>query len=331
MQYLEPMEEKFHQRIEYTGELEDFLPGVCQDYDIGSFIKRKIVMTGYEDLNLILETTKGKYFVKIFAKFRDLANCKRYNDIMLKALDIGVQHPQLLKSNQGYLHILKLDKGEVRLSIMEYIEGDSFFNTGEKPTKEHIKFIANQAALINSIDVKPSHVYDSWAIINFIKEFEKLKPHLTDEDLQYIQPLADAFKKLDIQKLPHCFVHGDLIKTNIMKDNNDQLWVFDFSVGNRYPRIQEFAVLACNFLFDEHSKEASEENLRLALEEYQKTIKLTSEELQTLPLYIKAAHAMHVIGATKDKVEHNNLSDENMYWLEQGRLGLRQTANLERI
>jgi len=60
--------------------------------------------------------------------------------------------------------------------------------------------------------------------------------------------LVREFNALKMKKLPHCFVHGDLIETNIMKDKEGKLWIIDFAVANYYPRIIELAVLACNIL-----------------------------------------------------------------------------------
>jgi Ser/Thr protein kinase RdoA (MazF antagonist) len=59
-----------------------------------------------------------------------------------------------------------------------------------------------------------------------------------------------------------------------------------------------------------------------ALDEYQKYNKLTKKEINILPIYLKAAHAMHVIGAGKEKYKEGNKSEENRYWLSQGRKGL---------
>jgi Ser/Thr protein kinase RdoA (MazF antagonist) len=84
------------------------------------------------------------------------------------------------------------------------------------------------------------------------------------------------------------------------------------------------AVLACNLFFNEKSRAESENNLRIMLNEYQKTITLTAKELDSLPTYIKLAHAMHLLCANYEKVVNKNNLQENEYWLEQGRAGLNQ-------
>lgn len=136
-------------------------------------------------------------------------------------------------------------------------------------------------------------------------------------------PLVHLFKEMKVDELPHCFVHGDIIATNIMMDKDNKIWIIDFAVSNFYPRIQELAVMACNILFDERTKENSERNLKIAMDEYQKHVRLTPRELEILPTYIRLAHAMHILRANYEKVVENNNTEENEYWLNQGRMGLR--------
>ncbi len=207
---------------------------------------------------------------------------------------------------------------------MEYIDGKDFFTSKEKITKKDRTKIVSQAALINSMDIKPRKIYDSWAISNFRLEFQRKSRWLELNDLKRIQPLLRTFQNLKIKTLPHCFVHGDLIRTNILKDKKGKIWVVDFSVANWYPRIQELAVLACDILFNEKSRKESKKNMQEALGEYQKTIKLTDRELKSLPRYIELAHAMHVLRATYEKRVNGNKSRENNYFLRIGRAGLKQ-------
>jgi homoserine kinase type II len=318
------MEELFRKRINYTGDIREISMQICKDYSLGDFKSNHLILVGYEDSNFILETSKGKYFVKIFAKFRNLEDCKRYIEVMEKAMDAKIAAPKLLKSNQGHLYITKINEIKLRLCVAEFINGKTLFESKEKLSHEEVKFLAHQISLINQLDLKPKVIYDAWAITNFLKEFKKKGKSLSKDDLKLVEPLVKKYKELKIEELPHCFVHGDIIATNLMKDNKGNLWIIDFSVSNYYPRIQELAVLACNLFFEENNKDKSKENLEIALKEYQKVIALTKEELNVLPIYIELAHAMHLLSANFEKVKKNNQTDENEYWLNQGRIGLIQ-------
>lgn len=319
------MEDLFKKRIGYKSNITRISKEICRDYGLGVFVSQEIILIGYEDFNFVLTTSTGKYFVKVFAKFRDMNNCQRYIDIMKSVIGAGVATPKLYKSKQGFLHIMKMDKYDLRLCVMEYIPGNNLYKRRGSLSNNDIKFLAQQAALINSIKIKPFFVYDSWAICNFKKEYAAKSKYFNEEDKALITPLIKEFDELQIEKLPRCFAHGDIINTNVIRDESADLHIIDFSVSNFYPRIQELAVLACNLLFNEKNSEKSDKNLKLALDEYQNYIQLTGQELNVLPKYIRLAHAMHLLSANYQKVAEKNNSEENEYWLNLGRTSLKQT------
>jgi Ser/Thr protein kinase RdoA (MazF antagonist) len=319
------MEEQFKERIKYNGNIKDISLQICKDFNLGIFKANKIVLVGYEDFNYILTTSKGKFFVKIFASFRTNDDCLRYLEIMEKAIAAKVATPKLIKSKNGYLSIIKVNNIKLRLVVFDYIDGNNFYKLNKKLNPAEIKFVARQSALINSIKLKPEPIYDNWAIVNFLKQYNKSAKYLSKEDLVLVKPLVSKFNELNVDKLPKAFVHGDIISTNLMKDKKGKLWIIDFSVSNYYPRIQELAVLACNLFFDIKNKKKSENNFKLALKEYTKILSLTKAELKALPDYIELAHGMHVLCANYEKVKNNNHSKENEYWINEGRCGLKQS------
>ncbi|MBA3063908.1 hypothetical protein FP803_00540, partial [Candidatus Woesearchaeota archaeon] len=204
------MESVFKQRIGFNGNLKEISKIICRNFNLGDFLGCEIILIGYEDFNLSLKTTNGKFFVKIFSNKRTLNDCKRNVDVVVKSIEAGVSVPKLYKSEQGYLHILKSDQSTLRLCVMDFIDGKDFFTSKATVTKEDMLSLAYQASLINSINIKPPKIYDSWAIINFPLEFKKKNQYLEKEDLELIEPLFEKFQKLKVETLPHCFAHGDI-------------------------------------------------------------------------------------------------------------------------
>ena len=318
-------EHKFQERIGYSGDLSVLAVKVCQDFEIGEYKSHKTITVGYEDLNIILETSQDRFLVKALANFRDQADRERYLQIMQAVNEAGVSHPKLFKSEQGYLHKMDIDEAEIFMFVMQFVDGKTFYDLRKKPTEKEIRFLAKQAALINKIDLRPAYVYDSWAIPNFLKEYEEIRGKLKKSDQNLIDPVAKEFEALDLDKLPKAFVHGDIIDTNTIRDKEGKLWILDFSVSNYYPRIQEITILACDLLLDFSHPEKYKRNLQVALEEYQKEVQLTDKELEVLPLYIKVSHAMHILGSSKSIIKDGD-SKESQDWLEKGRKGLRFTS-----
>jgi Ser/Thr protein kinase RdoA (MazF antagonist) len=316
----------FQKRIGYQGNLQKLFQKISEDYHFGKLLSYEVVLQGYEDFNAIINTERGKYFVKIFATFRDDEEVQQYVKIMKTAVDSGVSHPKLFTCSNGYLCNVIMDKTGIRLIVMEYIDGEDFFHLKEKPTPEEITFLARQAAKINLLNLKPKFVYDSWAIPNFLNEYGKTKDILHKDDRKFIDPLVKQFESLHLEILPQAFVHGDIIATNTIRSKNDKIYIIDFAVANWYPRIQELAVLLCDLFFVKDKRKYLI-NYNLTLKEYQKIVKLEQEELEILPTYIKLAHAMHIIPATRENAKGNTLP-ENDFWLQSGREGIRIASEI---
>lgn len=305
-------ESDFREKVEYKGDHAQVFDMVAKEYGFSEIIGFEKVEMGYEDDNYILETASDKYFCKIFGAYRDQDECKRYIRIVDEALEAGVATPKMFRNEKGFLYSNK--ELDMNLAVFEYIDGKTFYETGEKPTEDDAKEIVCQAAKINSIDHKPPFVYDSWAIPNIANEYDAVEASLSSREKEVINPLVSAFKEVDLKSLPSALVHGDIITTNVMKSKEGKIFILDFGVCNYYPRIMELALLKCNLLADF--------DIDFLVQEYKKQIELTEKELESLPLFIDLAHAMHVIGATREKAIYGNASDENEYWLEQGRSGL---------
>lgn len=312
----------FQKRIGFTGDIQPILKQIVRDFKLGTYSSYKVIPVGYEDFNLIVKTSRGKYFLKIFAAYRNKENCKRYIEIITKALAHGVQHPKLLKSSQGTLYETRYGKLPVRLCVMQYIDGKSIYDLKSGLNSGEQKFLIKEAALVNKINLKPKFIYDSWAVSNFLKEFKKKQKYLDTASKKVLDRLAKEFSKFRIATLPHCLVHGDIIKTNVLRNKAGRIFIIDFSVSNYYPRIQELAVLLCSCLFDEKHPEKIARQRNFAIREYQRYVQLTDGEINAFPIFCDVAHAMHVLQATYEKEVCHNNSQENIYWLKLGKIGL---------
>ncbi len=195
-----------------------------------------------------------------------------------------------------------------------------FFELGEKPSKDVIKEIARQTAIINNLEIKPDFIYDTWAIVNFEDEYKEKRKYLADNYKEEFDKLLIELKNIDFNKLPKAFVHGDIISTNVMIDSNSKVWIIDFAVSNYLPRIIDLAVITCNMCLDESSKENTYENIALLIGEYNKYNQLTEYELQTLGTFYKLANAMHIL-QTQYIIKMDGDSEENQYWLNEGIVG----------
>lgn len=308
-------------RLAYTGDLEPLIGRIAEVYGAGTPTSHNVIEVGYEDCNVIIETAQARYLAKMFAKNREPEEITRYTDIMRRVVEAGVSHPELITTTSG--EITHTESG-VSLVLMRFIEGKTFFELDRAPDVDERRAILEQAAKINAIDYEPPYLFDSWAIPNIGSMSERVKPFIEPDDLALVEQVMAQYATIPVDELPHAFVHGDFTKTNILKANDGKIYVLDFSVANRYPRIQELAVIAANLLHDKDGTTTLQDRCTQIADEYSQFAELTKEERRHLPAYALAGVAMEFMGAHQEKFINGNDTEETDYWLNLGRNGLRK-------
>ncbi|QQG43367.1 MAG: phosphotransferase [Candidatus Daviesbacteria bacterium] len=322
------MSEQIHNRLNYSGSLEPVVDRLCRAYDVGQSTNFSVIEVGYEDCNVAIDTSKGKYVAKIFAKYRKPEDITRYATIMEKVVEAGVNHPPLKTTDKGELVYSDPQANGISMVLMDFIEGKTYFELNSAPNDEERRVIIEQAVLVNGIDHHPPYIFDSIAIPNIQIMFDRVRQYIKPEDLGLVEQVMALYNAIPVADLPHCFVHGDFIKTNVLKGTDGKIYILDFSVSNWYPRIQELAVIAANLLHDSNNPVPLRQRTELIADEYSKFIPLTQAEREHLYPYAIAGVAMEFMGAHQEKYINGIDTGENEYWLNLGREGLKRELNL---
>ncbi len=315
------MLEEFYDRINLKSDLPKLSKIICQEYNLGQYISEEIILVGYEDFNFILMTSTGKFCVKVFNKYRTYEDVKKYIDRIELANSLNINTPKVYNCDSGILCEIVLNDTKFRLCVFEYIEGKSFYDLNEIPTQMEIKNIIKQMAQIHNAKLESGFIYDKWTITNFEKEYEEKGKYLNHKYNEIFKSLADKIASVKFEKLPTSFVHGDILSSNVMKDNNNKLWIIDFAVSNYLPRIVDLAVTSCNLCLNPESIDKTIESTKMILAEYQKYNKLTDYELECFPLFYDLANAMGIL-----QISYLNslgeASKEDEFWLTESEKGL---------
>ena len=311
-------------RLNYSGELGLVINRLAGAFEIGNQTNFSVIGVGYEDCNVVIETPSGKYVAKIFSKDRNQEAITRYSTIMEKAVEAGVNHPPLIKTASGEVIYSDTEANGISMVLMKSVDGQTFLELDRAPDEAEQKAVIEQAVKVNDIDYRPPYLFDSWAIPNIKTMFERTKQFIQPEDIKLIEKAMAQFSEIPVENLPHCFVHGDFTKANVMKGKDGKVYILDFSVANWYPRIQELAVIAANLLHEENGSKSLRDRTERVLEIYDKLSPLTPEEKRYLYAYALAGVAMEFIGGHQEKFIKRNATDETEYWLNLGRSGLRR-------
>lgn len=306
----------FFERIDVNSTLSEISELICSKCKIKDYVSSRIVEVGYEDFNFIIETKTEKYFIKIFNKDRTNEDCKNYIDRIKLSNSIDINAPKIICYDN-----IEIDNKELLFVILEYINGKSFLDLGQIPNEMEIKEIIRQMANIHRVDLKTEFIYDSWTITNFTNEFNKKGQFLDKEYYDKFSELSNKLQKVDFSKLPHSFVHGDIISSNVIKDDKNKLWIIDFAVSNYLPRIIDLVVIGDNLCLDSESKENTIKNFKLIISEYEKYNELTDYEKEIIPLFYDIGNAMGVLQINYLK-QNGEYSKEDEYWLNVSKRGL---------
>lgn len=311
-------------RLNYNGGLDPVVKRLSSAYQIGEPTDFYVIEMGYEDCNVIVNTPDGKYVAKIFSKVRTPEDIIRYATIMEKAVEAGVNHPPLIKTTDGNVVYTDTQADGISMVLMQFIKGQSFLELNRAPNQAEFQQVLEQAAKINRIDFRPPYLFDSWAIPNIQVMFDKVKEFIKPEDISLVEQAMAKYTEIPVDDLPHGFVHGDFTKANVLKGDDEKIYILDFSVTNWYPRIQELAVITANLLHDVNNPMTLKEKCEMVADEYSKLNPLTPDERAHLYAYTLAGVAMEFMGAQQEKYINGNDSEETDYWLELGREGLRR-------
>lgn len=307
-------------RLNYAGNLTPVIERLCENYRIGELTSFSVIEIGYEDCNVSINTASGKYLAKIFSKVRTPEDISRYAAIMEKVVAAGVHHPEIIKVSNGDVLYIDHEANGISLVLMRFIEGKTFLQLKSAPNDKERQAVIEQAAKVNTIEHHPSYLFDSWAIPNIQAMFERVRKFIQPDDLVLVEKAMKLFAEVPLDALPHCFVHGDFTKANVLRGNDGRIYILDFSVANWYPRIQELAVIAANLLHD--GRTSLKDRTDIVADEYDKLSRLTPEEQNYLYPYALAGAAMEFMGSHQEKYINGNDTEETQFWLNLGREGL---------
>ena len=309
-------ESRFFERIDKIDNIEILSMLICDKYNIGKYIASKIVEIGYEDFNLIINTSSGKLFAKIFRNSRNDVEVENVAKRAYIAGKSGIRSPKVLENiEQNIITYINYNNSRFRLILMVDVEGKNFFELNRKATLEELTDIADLAASFSKVDYKPEFIYDSWAIPNFIKEFDKKRNYISKEYIKIITEIYNEFKTINYQDLPKSFTHGDISLMNVIKDKNDKLWVVDYSVSNFGVRLNEIVVSSSNYGIIEGKKEESENRIRYMFERWAKNVNASDVEKIAFKKLFRVQNAIYIMNPLYEIARGNN-SAENTKNLE---------------
>lgn len=337
----------YYSRVDFTkDETTDVLNKIIDNYNFAKLKSYHVIETGYEDFNVYVETRNKEFVIKFFSNERTIKNIYHYIKIIeLLSNNKYLNIPKIYKNKDGILGQVDYNGKVIYFFVMEYIDGKTVLELNKKIGLKTIIKIIFDILKYNCVNkelkeyllsdtAKEFKPYDMWSYENFLKEYEEKSQYLQEEDRILIKPVVDYFR--DMQKRyerygevfknrpvipPYISAHNDFLSTNIILKNNIEPYYIDFSVSSISLNFVDIAVFGCDTVLAPD----------MSPKEYAKYLKIISYilyrthimEYNLYPTSVAVQHAIHILIANYLKVNEHISSEENDYWLNIGRKGIR--------
>ena len=306
-----------------AGRVRTSLPGlvahVAAEYRLGGVADWSVFATGYEDCNIDLRTSQARGVVKVFAAGRPAAIARRTAGVIEAVREAGVRHPRLHADAAGEA-VHSYDGHQ--LLVMDFAPGRTFYGLGRPPDQAELTRLVEQAARIHACQARPGRVFDSWAIANLAPLAGQVGDLLDASQRRLVDGAIASMAAAGFWSLPVTLIHADLTAGNVLLGPGGELTILDFALANRWPRLQELAVIAASLMHGSPSPLPARLETVARLYSAAAPAPLTPEEEAALPAFGRAAAAMELLGGL-NQWRQGNRGPETESLINLGAAGLR--------
>ncbi len=305
------------------------LAAVSSHFDAGEISEFDVLRTGYQDLNVMITTPRGKFVAKFFSKIRSLARVKDVIKTMVVLNNAGLPVPRVLQAADGPVYTMYEDSGPTYISVFEYFEGNDF--SSAEPTSDDLKYLSELISSIHSTDLLIDRYYDDWGAANILPEYSKAASFLSSDALLLVEKTTDDVRTLDAAQFQQCAIHGDVYRSHVLRSRDGRYCLIDFGCVDFNWAILDLAIFLAWFCFDGLSSlERMQEIYILVLSEYMRSKSLTSGELAAIPILIRATYAAYQIATSRLMAQGDN-SVQTKTWNEKSLAGLSNSHLISRL
>jgi Ser/Thr protein kinase RdoA (MazF antagonist) len=295
---------------------------VADEYRLGAVGDWSVLTTGYEDCNIDLRARRARVVIKVFAVGRPAGIAARTAGVIASVRAAGVRHPRL-HADAANRDVHRYDGHQ--LLVMDFAPGQTFYDLGRPPDEAELARVLEQAARIHGSAARPEPVFDSWAIANLVPLAGEVGGLLDAEQRRLVDGAIAELARVDFAALPATLIHADLTGGNVLLGPDGEITVLDFALANRWPRLQELAVIAASLLHGSPGTLPARMETVARMYSAAGPAPLTPAEEAAVPAFGRAAAAMELLGGL-NQWRQGNRGPETDSLVEIGSAGLRDYA-----
>ena len=302
----------------FTKLLKEDIEKFISDYSIGNLDNFEEIVDGIENSNFKIFCNNQPYILTIFEKrvteeelpfFINLKNFLNKNDFNC---------PKAISDKNG--KILKKIKNKTAV-IISFLEGKSVEKPNVKMCGEVGKMIANLHNLTSKFEEKRPNSLDLNQWKEIYKKCLNNESERFNETMHLLKNEIDYLENNWPSNIPCGVIHADLFRDNIFFKNEKISGVIDFYFSCYYFYVYDIAIVINDWCFSENGENFHKQNLVTILEEYQKIRKLSTTEIKSFNILLRAAavrilstrlhdyifHPPNAVVVKKDPFEYLNI------------------------
>lgn len=192
-----------------------------RDFDIDEIIELRGIAAGITNTNYFVITQNNRYVLTIF-EHNKLEELPYFVDLMTHLAKHNVPCPTPITDKNGLaLHVLK---GKPALMV-SCLKGSDISNPSVAQCAQVAKTLAQMHIAGNDFVKKPhNQLGRDWRDATAQQVMPKLEP----DEQTLLKAELDFQETLDLSKLPHSVVHGDLFRDNVLFDGDNLGGFIDF-------------------------------------------------------------------------------------------------------
>lgn len=263
----------------FTPLSEEDINNFLKNYDIGDLVEYSGILSGIENSNFYVTTTKGRYVLTVFERLNE-TQIPYYLKLQKHLLDKGLSVSGPITDKNGHLFSSLKNKPA---SIAPCIKGEYVAQPNAQACNQMGKMLAEMHLAVKDF---PLSQENTKGLAFWESSLPSLKPYVPEELFEYLKKEIGRQKELmnsqAYKELEAGAVHADLFRNNsLIEINGDEQnlgGVIDFYFACNAPFLYDLAVTLNDWTINQETGEFLPKETKAFLEGYNSVRKLTEKE-----------------------------------------------------
>lgn len=308
------------------------LPHVAETFsDFGGTVSARLQWEhGYEDMNAVIATRHGRFFLKAFpdrnaqSGLTYVANHRQLVSEIANGLDV----PRPICPSE-HSHPLTSDIRGVPISwyLMEHVDGDTVVDVGVTD-EDRLRVVGQMRILHNSAE-RLENQYDSWAALALPSTWPTRGHLVSDLERDQVRSIVTRVRAIAEADLTTGPVHGSIEPSNLMRRRDLSVALVDFGTTTVAPVIVDFVTFLATCCLDDvrHPDHVLHRYLQWLQAYIESGDSLQPRDIEAVPDLLEATYWSYLLAARLAWNEGDRRS-ETSWWIRLSTEGLAKLSEV---